>query len=178
MPIEAIICLVVLLIPVLWLISTSNRFARLDNLIRESWANIDVQLKRRHDLIPNLVETVKAYAAHEQAVFDRVIAARNSAITGGPKEETELAQSVNKLLAISESYPVLRSNTAFLELQHELSETEDRIAAARRFYNANIRDFNVLCQSFPSSLVAGSRQPKDFFEVDSISVREMPKLNL
>lgn len=161
-----------------WIVSTSNRYARLENLVRESWADVDVALKRRHDLIPNLVETVKGFAIHERDVLERVVQARNSAIQGNAQAETELARAVSSLLFRAEAYPDLRSSTNFLQLQHELVNTEDRIAAARRFYNANVRDFNVLLESFPSSLLAGGRTAKEPYEIESISARETPQVSL
>lgn len=159
-----------------WLISTGNRFSRLDHLMRESWANVDVALKRRHDLIPNLVETVKGFAAHETEVLDRVVEARSKALRGGADDENQLAQAVTMLFARTEAYPQLRSSESFLELQRELVNTEDRIAAARRFFNANVRDYNLLIESFPASLLAGNRKPKEFYEVESIDVRMSPAL--
>jgi LemA protein len=167
-----------LLVVCFWIVTASNRFARLEALIRESWANVDVALKRRHDLIPNLVETVKAHAAHESEVLERVVAARNQAISGGPQDENELARSVSVLLARTEAYPNLRSSVSFLGLQQELVNTEDRIAAARRFYNANVRDYNTALESFPSNLLAGDRKPKEFYEIDSIDMRFSPQLDL
>jgi LemA protein len=159
-------------VPLIWAITTMNQFARLDNLMKESWANIDVALKRRHDLIPNLVETVKGHAAHEREVLDRVVRARERALSGNSGEENELARSVNLLLARAEAYPELTASASFQRLQQELINTEDRIAAARRFFNANVRDYNMLLQSFPSSLLKGGRAPAEFYEVEAIQVRE------
>jgi len=161
-----------------WAVATHNAFVRLEKLMRESWANVDVALKRRHDLIPNLVETVKAFAAHEREVFERVIAARERALTGGAAEENDLARATNALLARAEAYPELRSSANFLELQRELVNTEDRIAAARRFFNANVRDYNTMREQFPSSIMAGGRSAAEFYEVESISVREPVEVNL
>lgn len=167
------------LVFVFWVVSTSNRFVRLKNHISESWANIDVALKRRYDLIPNLVETCKAMAAHEQEIFTKVVSLREHAMTstGSPsaiaQEQNHLVHATNQLLARVENYPELKSSQAFLELQKELSNTEDRIAAARRFYNANVRDFNTMLQSFPSGMVgrSGGHREQELFEVDDLSVR-------
>lgn len=161
-----------------WAIATANRFARLEMLLKESWANVDVALKRRHDLIPNLVETVKGYAAHEREVLQRVVEARNAALQGGAREESELARAVSGLLIRTEAYPQLRSNVNFLDLQKELVNTEDRIAAARRFYNANVRDFNTMLETFPANLLASGRTAKDFYEVESIEMRSPVQVNL
>ncbi len=177
---------VVVAIPLLWLIATLNRFVRLKTLIRESWANVDVALKRRYDLIPNLVETVKGYATHERETLAKVVEARNRAVaSNGPigqqaEDENQLVRSVNQLLARVEAYPVLKASEGFLALQRELVNTEDRIAAARRFYNANVREYNVLGQQFPSMLVGGMAgfAPADFFEVDDVAIRVSPKVQL
>lgn len=170
----------------IWWFAMHNKFARLRNHIRESWSNVDVALKRRYDLIPNLVDTVRAYAAHERQTLEGVVEARNRALAAvGPiaeqaHEENELVHSVNRLLAVAEGYPNLKASQNFLALQAELINTEDRIAAARRFYNANVREFNTLRESFPSSVVAGAMNlpPAEFFEVDSLSFRAAPEVNL
>jgi LemA protein len=168
----------VLLIPLIVVISTINRYARLRNLIRESWSNVDVQLKRRYDLIPNLVETVKGYAAHEQTTFQQIVEARERAMSAVSSvgehatQEAELVRSVNALLAKVEAYPELKASGHFMALQRELANTEDRIAAARRFYNANVRDYNTMLQTFPSSMFSGGAGPESYFEVDSLEVRE------
>jgi len=171
---------VVALVILMWVIGTVNRFTHLRNVVRESWAQVDVALKRRYDLIPNLVETVKGYASHEREVLERVVEARGRAMAAGGQAdaETNLARSVNGLLARAEAYPDLRSSGNFLELQRELANTEDRIAAARRFYNANVRDYNTALEQFPGSLLAGSHKPADFFEVDSVTVRDNPRVQL
>ena len=151
-----------------------NRFVTQRNLIRDSWANIDTELRRRYDLIPNLVETVKGYAAHEKQIMEKVSAARAAAVaqTGSPGQqasaENALVGALRQLFAVVENYPDLKASTSFLALQKELSNTEDRIQAARRFYNANVREFNRRCQSVPSSIVASlfGFKPAEFFEVD------------
>ncbi|OWY68950.1 hypothetical protein B7486_23790 [cyanobacterium TDX16] len=182
MPIGLIVGGAIVLVPVIWFIATLNRFVRLRNLIQESWANVDVVLKRRYELIPNLVETVKGYAAHERSALEQVIAARNRALasTGRVREQADderrLVNEVNHLLALAEAYPDLKASENFLQLQRELVNTEDRIAAARRFYNANVRENNTLVQQFPSLIVARmmGRQAEDFFEVDELAIRKAP----
>lgn len=146
----------------IYLIAVYNGLIRLKNRVNEAWSDIDVQLKRRHDLIPNLIETVKGYAAHEQATFDKVIQARNIAMqaqAGGDSKalaaaETALSGTLKSIFALSEAYPDLKANTNFLELQRELADTEDKIQAARRFYNGNVRDFNTQLEVFPTNLIA------------------------
>lgn len=157
---------------VLWLIFTYNRFIALRNRVKEAWSDIDVQLKRRYDLIPNLVETVKGYAAHESGVFERVTEARTRAMgaqTLKEKGEAEniLSGTLKTLFAVSENYPQLRASENFLELQKELTDTEDKIQAARRFYNGNVRDMNIKIESFPANIIAGMFKFKqaEFFEL-------------
>src|SRR5882757_6727578 len=162
-----------------------NKLVRLRQLIKESWGNVDVQLKRRYDLIPNLVNTVKGYAAHEQETFARVIDARNRAVASSgaigqqSADEQNLVSATKQLWAVAEKYPDLKASTNFLALQQELINTEDRIAAARRFYNANVRDYNVTRTSFPTMLAArfGDFPPADFFEVDDYTVRNTPAVS-
>ena len=159
-----------------------NRFVRQRNLCDNSWSNVDTELKRRYDLIPNLVETVKGYAAHEQVTFEAVTAARAQAMasTGSPEDqarsENVLVGSLKSLLAVSEAYPDLEANTGFLELQHQLTGTEDRIQAARRFYNANVRDYNQRVQSVPTNLVAklGGFTTRQYFQIDAAVERNAP----
>lgn len=178
LPIVPIVLGMVGLLFLLWVVGTLNRFTHLQNAIRESWSNVDVALKRRYDLIPNLVETCKAYAAHEESVFAQVVEARNRAMetTGAlaaqARSERVLDQAVGQLLARVEAYPELRASAHFMELQRELTNTEDRIAAARRFYNANVRDYNVAITCFPATFLAGGRTPAEFFEVDSLAERD------
>ncbi|MFM9873069.1 MAG: LemA family protein [Fimbriimonadaceae bacterium] len=158
-----------------WFLSTYNQGIRVTNHMRESRANIDIQLKRRHDLIPNLVAVCKGYATHEQGVFEAVVAARNNAVTSledmksGYEPEAELVGAVNKLMAVVEGYPELKADGQFLALQKELVNTEDRIAAARRFYNANCRSWNVLRESFPSSLIVKGPQAF-YYEVEGVDI--------
>lgn len=164
-----IIILAVLAALVLWVIFAYNGFVRLVNRAKEAWADIDVQLKRRYDLIPNLMETVKGYAKHESGVFDAVTEARAKAtqmhidpsnvtpeqIAAMSGAEASLGQSLGKLLAVAEAYPDLKANQNFLSLQAELADTENKIQAARRFYNGNVRDLNIAIESFPNNMIAG-----------------------
>jgi LemA protein len=151
-----------------------NRFVSQKNLIRDAWANIDTELRRRYDLIPNLVETVKGYASHEREVLENVTRARAAATgaTGSPAEqaaaEGPFVAALRQLFAVVENYPDLKANQNFLALQAELSNTEDRLQTSRRFYNANVRDYNERVQSFPSNVVASmfNFEEEEFFEVD------------
>jgi LemA protein len=164
---------VVVLLAIIAIVSY-NRFVSQKNLIKDAWANIDTELRRRYDLIPNLVETVKGYASHEKEVFEEVARTRSMAAgaTGTPAAqaaaEGPFVAALGKLFAVAENYPELKANQNFLALQQELSNTEDRLQTARRFYNANVRDFNRRVQSFPSMVIArlfGFKEA-EFFEVD------------
>ena len=169
----------------LWAVVTYNGFVRLRNLVQESWRQIDVELKRRHDLIPNLVETVKGYAAHEKGVFEEVARARSAAITpgSGPAEQAQqenvLTQALGKLFAVAEAYPDLKASQNFMALQTELTNTEDRIAAGRRFYNANVRTLNTKVESFPSNVIAGAFGfvRAEYFETEDLAVRAAPQVS-
>ena len=150
-----------------------NSLIRLKNRVDEAWSDIDVQLKRRYDLIPNLVNTVKGYAAHEKELFEKVAEARARAMGAKNAEEQAeaenmLSSTLKSLFAVAENYPDLKANQNFLELQRELTDTEDKIQAARRFYNGNVRDFNTKIQIFPNNLIAGMMHFKqyEFFEAD------------
>lgn len=151
-----------------------NRFVNQRNLIRNSWSNIDTELTRRYDLIPNLVEAVKGYAAHEKAVLEEVTRARATAQAehGSPGEQAKaegpLVAALRHLFAVVENYPELKASAHFLKLQDELANTEDRIQAARRFYNANVRDYNTRVQSFPSNLIAGTFgfRVEEYFQIE------------
>lgn len=168
----------------IWAILIYNRLVRLKQHVRESWSDIDVQLKRRHDLIPNLVATVRAYATHESDVLEKVVRLRAEAMRDrrSPREsgraEGPLAGGLAALFAVAERYPALRADAHYRELQRELAETEDRIAAARRFFNGNVRDYNSLCEQFPSTLVAGAGGFRriEFFELDSAAERVVPRV--
>jgi len=178
------IILAVVAVIVFWFIGTYNSFVRLVTRTKEAWADIDVQLKRRYDLIPNLIETVKGYAAHEQGTFDQVTEARTRAIaaeqSGNPAEiakaENVLAGALKSVFAVAEAYPDLKANQNFLELQRELSDTENKIQAARRFYNGNARDLKIKIESFPSNLVAGlfDFKAEEFFDLDEASAAREP----
>ena len=144
-----------------WVIAVFNGLVVLKNRAKEAWADIDVQLKRRYDLVPNLVETVKGYAVHEKQLFEKVTQARASAMSAtGAKEkagaENMLSNTLKSLFAVSENYPDLKASTNFLELQRELTDTEDKIQAARRFYNTNVRDLSIKIESFPANTIAGA----------------------
>ncbi len=180
------IVLGVIVLVAIGLIVSYNRFVSQKNLIRDSWANIDTELRRRYDLIPNLVETVKGYASHEREVFEEVARTRSLAAgaTGNPAAqaaaEGPFVAALGKLFAVAEAYPDLKANQNFLALQAELSNTEDRLQTSRRFYNANVRDYNRRVQSFPSGLIARSFgfEEAEFFEVDE-ALREAgaPQVN-
>lgn len=168
-----IILLVVLAVLIIAGVAIYNGLVTLKNRVEEAWSDIDVQLKRRYDLIPNLVSTVKGYASHEKELFERVTAARTAAMgatTPGQKEEAEnmLSGTLKSLFAVSENYPDLKANQNFLELQRELTDTEDKIQASRRFYNGNVRDFNTKLETFPSNIVAGmlNYTKREFFAID------------
>jgi len=156
---------------VVWAIAIYNGLIRLKNRVDEAWSDIDVQLKRRYDLIPNLVTTVKGYASHEKEVFQKVTEARTRAMaaqSAGDKAQAEnmLSQTLKSLFAVAEAYPDLKANQNFLELQRELTDTEDKIQASRRFYNGNVRDFNIKIQVFPNNIFAGilGFSAREFFE--------------
>jgi len=180
--VAAVALLVVIALPMAWY----NKLVRLRQLIRESWGNVDVQLRRRYDLIPNLVNTVKGYATHERELLERVIEARNraqantGAVGSQSEDERRLVDATKQLFAVVEAYPQLKASSNFLALQKELVDTEDRIAAARRFYNANVRDYNVSRTTFPVMLVAGFGDfpPQDYFEVEDHTVRAAPVVSM
>lgn len=163
---------IVLILVVAWIVLIYNSLVRTRNRVRESWSDIDVQLKRRHDLIPNLVETVKGYMGHEQKVFQEVTEARARALGAKGKEdlagaENELSNTLKTLFAVAENYPELKANANFLELQRELSDTENKIQAARRFYNSMVLEMNTKVQVFPTNILASMFHFKaeEFFEV-------------
>jgi len=156
-----LIALIVVGIFLLWIVFAYNRFVRLVNRAKEAWADIDVQLKRRYDLIPNLVETVKGYATHEKGTFEKITEARTRAMGAGTieekgKAENMLSGALKSLFAVAENYPDLKANQNFLHLQTELADTENKIQAARRFYNTNVRDLNIGIESFPANIIAGT----------------------
>jgi len=175
------IVLGVVVIVVLWLIIAFNGLVRLRTQAQEAWSDIDVQLKRRYDLIPNLVSTVQGYATHEKTVFEDVTNARSQAMqaTGPDKAaaENQLSQTVKSLFAVAENYPDLKANQNFLSLQEELTSTEDRIAYARQFYNDSVQKYNTKIQTFPTVIVAGmfNFSKREFFEAEQGST-EVPKV--
>ncbi|MBI2451013.1 MAG: LemA family protein [Parcubacteria group bacterium] len=177
------IVLIILIGGILWIIFAFNRLVTLKNRVKEAWADIDVQLKRRYDLIPNLVETVKGYASHEKELFENVAKMRSRLMEAkGVKEKGEadmaLGGALKTLFAVAEDYPELKASQNFAQLQNDLTDTEDKIQAARRFYNGNIRDFNILIESFPSNIIAGIFNFKmaEFFELEEEAAKEPVKV--
>lgn len=168
-----IIILAVVVVAVLWIVGSYNGFVALKNRAKEAWSDIDVQLKRRYDLIPNLVETVKGYATHEKELLEKVTQARANAmgaqgVQGKADAENMLSSTLKSLFAVSENYPDLKASANFLELQRELTDTEDKIQASRRFYNTNVRDLNIKVESFPDNIIANFFKfvKMDLFEID------------
>ena len=175
------IILAIVVSVILFFIDKYNNFVSLKTRTEEAWADIDVQLKRRYDLIPNLVNTVKGYASHESGTFEKITEARSKAMQAGtPAEkgqaENMLSGTLKSLFSISEAYPELKANTNFLQLQAELSDTENKIQAARRFYNGNVRDFNTGVQMFPGNIIASmfKFQVMEFFELEAESAEKEP----
>ena len=168
----------------LWAIAIYNGFVKLINRAKEAWADIDVQLKRRYDLIPNLVETVKGYATHEREAFENVTKARAMALGAQGLEEKGKAENMltgalKSIFAIAEAYPQLKANENFLELQRELSDTENKIQAARRFYNGNVRDLNIGVETFPKNIIANMFKfsKMEFFQLEEGEAREPVKVS-
>jgi LemA protein len=184
MHIVLIVVAAVVFLPILYVVLTYNGLVALRNHIRDAWGNIDTELKRRYDLIPNLVATVKGYAAHEKDIFERITQLRAQCMAGRgaireqAANESQLVGALQRLLAVVENYPQLKADQHFLELQRELVNTEDRIQAARRFFNGNVRDYRNKCETFPSSIIAGmfGFEPQDYFSVRP-SVREVPDMD-
>ncbi|MFA5023058.1 MAG: LemA family protein [Candidatus Paceibacterota bacterium] len=175
------ILLIIVVLVVAWFALGYNGFVRLVTQTKEAWADIDVQLKRRYDLIPNLVEAVKGYAAHESGVFEKVTEARANALNAqGPAEkgkaEDALSGALKSVFAVAEAYPQLRAVESFTSLQTELSDTENKIQAARRFYNGNVRDLNIKVDTFPSNIIAGIFKftKQEFFQLEADSVAREP----
>ena len=167
----------------LYVIVIYNSLIRLVTRAKEAWSDIDIQLKRRYNLIPNLVNTVKGYAKHEKDVFEKVTQARSASMQAGSvgdkaAAENQLTSTLKSLFAVAEAYPDLKANQNFLELQRELSDTENKISYARRFYNGNVRDLNIKIQVFPSNIIANlfNFKKMDMFEVNEAEVREAPKV--
>jgi LemA protein len=180
---KTIIVLGVIALIAVFIIAQYNRLVRLNITVDEAWAQIEVQLKRRADLIPNLVETVKGYAKHEQSTFDAVVAARAKATTATTVADTAAAdgmvtQALRGLLAVAEAYPDLKASANFLSLQEELSTTENKVAFSRQFYNDNVRSLNTAVKTIPSSLFAGLAKvtEREFYEVEDPQDRNAPKV--
>ena len=160
----------------LWLVFTFNRLVRFRNRVNNAWSNIDVQLRRRYDLIPNLIETVKGYAAHEKQVFEEVTQARAAAESAGAVQdqaaaENQVTRGLRRLMAVAEAYPQLQANENFLALQEELTATESKIAFARQFYNDQVQNLNTAIESFPSNIVAALFRftQREFFEIEDVA---------
>jgi len=185
--VEIWIAVAVVVVVALFLVATYNRLVTLRQRVKEAWSDIDVQLKRRYDLIPNLVATVKGYAAHEAGVFDRVTQARANAIsagqTGGPEQraaaENQLTAALRSVFAVAENYPQLQAVQEFKDLSENLTATEDKISFARRFYNGNVRDYSTALQTFPTNLMAGAFgfAAEQYFELAEAAEREAPKVS-
>jgi LemA protein len=181
MSIGFIVLLVVLVVGLLWFVALYNRFIRGKNLVQEAWSGIDVQLKRRHDLIPNLLEAVKGYMQYERGVLQEITDLRSKSISAaGVREKGEvenaLSRTLKSMFAVAEAYPDLKANQNFLDLQKNLSDIEEQIQLARRYYNGAVRDFNILVEAFPSSLVASMFAFKlaEFFALEAAGEREVP----
>ncbi len=182
----SIVLIVIVVILGLFLITTYNRLITLRQRVKEAWSDIDIQLKRRHDLIPNLIETVKGYAAHERGTFDEVTKARADAVTAGatgqPQQmaqaENVLTGALRSLFAVAENYPQLQAVQEFKDLSENLTATEDKIAFARRFYNGNVRDYNTSLQTFPTNILASTFgfKPEQYFELADQTDREVPQV--
>lgn len=177
------IIIAIVAVVAIWLIASYNRFVTFKNRAAEAWADIEVQLKRRYDLIPNLVNTVKGYASHEAGTLEKVITARNSAMqsmAGANPEhaaaENELSGTLKSIFALSENYPDLKANTNFLELQRELSDTENKLQSSRRFYNANVRDFTTALQVFPGNIIGKMFKfvAPEYFDIPDNGVESQP----
>jgi LemA protein len=180
-----IITLVIIAIIVLWFVYLFNRFVKQKNIVKEAWSGIDVQLKRRYDLIPNLVDTVKSYSNYEKELLQNITGLRSKTMElNSPSEkakpESELSGMLKNLLAVVENYPDLKANRNFLSLQQQLTEVEDQVQYARRYYNGAVRDYNTLVQSFPSNILASVFNFKEepFFEISLATERETPGVSI
>lgn len=168
------IILAIIVVLVLWFVFMYNNFVRKVNRSKEAWADIDVQLKRRYDLIPNLINTVKGYAAHESSTFEKITQARSAAMSAtGPAQKAQAEQSVmagiRGIYAVAEQYPELKANANFMQLQSDLTDTENKIQAARRFYNSNVRDLNTAIEVFPNNMIANT------FHFSKMELFELPE---
>jgi LemA protein len=182
--IALLIIAAVLVVLVLWVVGIYNSLISSKNMMAEAWSGIDVQLKRRHDLIPNLVNTVQGYAQHEKGLLENISQLRSQSISSTNIDakaaaETQLSQGLRQLFAVAEAYPDLKANQNFLDLQQKLSDVEDQLQLARRYYNGTARDFNVRVTSFPGTLVASKFNflPAPYFGVDSPADRDVPNVN-
>ena len=181
-----VVLFVLVLVAMIWVALVFNQLTKLNNRCQEAWADVDTELKRRYDLVPNLVTVVTGYAHHERETFESVTRARNQAIastkspTSQAHDENILLGALRQLFAVAERYPTLKADQHFLRLQQELVTTEDRIEAARRFYNANVRDFNTRIQVFPSNIIArlSGFAREDYFEIEDTDIRSVPQVNL
>jgi len=185
MSISTLIVLAVIVVVILWVITIYNSFVAMRQRVNEAFADVDVQLRQRHDLVPNLVETVKGYAAHERGTLDEVVKARNAAVAAqGPAQqaaaENMLSGALRQLFALAEAYPDLKANASFQQLQAELTDIENKIAAARRFFNNAVQEYNTGIQRFPAALFAASLgfAPKEFFDLgdERKTVGETPQV--
>jgi LemA protein len=181
--VAVIVIIAIIVILVLLFIASYNGLVKLRNRVDDAWSQIDVQLKRRHDLIPNLVETVKGYASHERETLDSVVQARNQAVSAsGPEQQGQaegvLNQALGRLFALAEAYPNLKANENFAQLQEELTSTEDRVAYARQFYNDSVMSYNTKIQSIPANVIAGmfNFTKREFFEIQAPEERDVPKV--
>ena len=180
------IVLIILVLLIVWAIAAYNGLIRVRTNSEEAWSDIDVQLKRRHDLIPNLVSTVKGYAAHEAGTLEKVVQARNAAVSASASGSTEqraqaenvLTGALRQIFALAEAYPDLKANQNFMQLQAELRDTEDKIMSARRFYNGNVRELNMKIDSFPTNIIASMFHfaKRQFFEIDDAAEKENVKV--
>jgi LemA protein len=183
MPMGGLILLVIVVLVALWGVSIFNGLVRRKNVVAEAWSGIEAQLKRRADLIPNLVETVKGYASHERETFDELARLRSSGqaqadVGQRAQTETAITAAIGKVMAVAEAYPELKASVNFQQLQKDLADTEDQIQLARRYYNGAVRDFNVMIEQFPSNLVAnfGAFKPAPFFQIENEADRAVPKV--
>ena len=178
-----LVLLALIVIVVLWVIGIFNKLVVLRTRVEEAWADIEVQLKRRYNLIPNLVETVKGYAAHEKGVFENVAKARSAAMgaqgmADKAQAENMLSSTLKSLFAVAENYPQLKANENFMQLQKELTDTEDKVQYSRRFYNTNVRDYNIKTMTVPSNIIANmfGFKKKEMFEIKEEAERAVPKV--
>lgn len=181
----SIIITVIIVVLLIWFVIIYNKFIKDKNLIREAWSGIDVQLKRRNDLIPNIIEAVKGYSGYEKSLFEKITELRNKASSQDRVKEkafteNELSKAIVNLFAVAEAYPELKASNNFLDLQKQLAETEDQLQYARRYYNGVVRDYNIRVESFPSNIIANLFDYKtaDYFEIELASERMTPEIKI